>query len=63
MMVYLRAAELRLLRAEAARCEEGLGDCLARLVRQALEGDPLLEVREEVEKLGQRVSVLEGGQW
>ena len=61
-MVYLRAAELRLLRAEAVRCGEGLGDCLARLVRQGLGGEPLDEVREEVEKLCQRVSVLEGGQ-
>ena len=32
-------------------------------MRQGLGGEPLDEVREEVEKLGQRVSVLEGGQW
>jgi hypothetical protein len=63
MMVYLRAAELRLLREEAARSGEGLGACLARLVRQALEGDSLLEVREEVRELSRRVGVLEGGQW
>ena len=49
-MVYLRVEELKLVQAEAARCEESVPVCLARLVRLALGGvvlEPAFEVGEE----------------